>query len=69
MASKEQQEIARWILEYVGTVNPYNRRLDNRKSEYYIYQGGFLAGYLASLFEEDPHMFRQFKKHIQSKRG
>jgi hypothetical protein len=58
-----------WILEQIGTVNPYNRQGANAKGEYYIYEGGFLAAYLASLMEEDPWIRRRFEQHIKSKKG
>ena len=69
MATKQQRDLAEWILGEVGTVNPYNRSQSNLRSEYYIYQGGFLAGFLASLMQEDPNLIREFKQHIKSKRG
>ena len=71
MATKQQQDLAKWILQEVGTVNPYNRTGENSKSEFYIYQGGFLAGYLASLMLEDPWVLKRFQKHLKEvdKRG
>ena len=64
MASKQQQDHAQWILEQVGSVNPYGKGLENKKSEYYIYQGGFLAAYMASLMLEDPFIAKRFERHI-----
>ena len=61
--------IAEWILEQVGTVNPYNRQGSNMKSEYYIYEGGYLAAYLGSLMLEDPYIRKRFGAHIRSQRG
>lgn len=68
MTDKEQRALAEWILEQVGTGNPYGRAFANKKSEYYIYQSGFLAAYLASLMTEDPYVYRRFQKHVESKR-
>ena len=68
MANKQQKATAEWILDQIGTVNPYNRVHENRKSEYYIYQGGFLAGYLASLMQEDPWMLKRFQRHIEDQK-
>ena len=68
MATKQQKDLALWILEQVGTVNPYNRLGSNLKNEYYIYEGGFLAAYLGSLMEEDPFIRRIFEQHIKSKK-
>lgn len=69
MVTKQQKDMAYWILEQVGTVNPYNRRGENLKNEYYIYQGGYLAAYLASLMEEDPWLRRRFEQHVKAQRG
>ena len=68
MASKEQEDFAKWILEQVGTTNPYGRDHANKKSEYYIYQSGFLASYLAALMREDPFIARRFKDHIKNRK-
>ena len=69
MATKRQRATTDWILEQVGTVNPYNRQGSNLKSEFYIYNMGFLASYLASLMEEDPWMAKRFEKHIKSQKN
>ena len=69
MATKQQKDLALWILEQVGTVNPYNRQGANSKSEYYIYEQGFLAAYLASLMLNDPWERKRFEQHIKSKKG
>ena len=68
MANKRQQDQAKWILEQVGSVNPYGRGRENLKNEYNIYQGGFLAAYLASLMLEDPWIARRFKQHIENQK-
>ena len=62
----QHRERAKWILEQVGRVNPYRRQQENRKSEFYIYQGGFLAGFLASLMESEPEVAHSFRRHIAS---
>ena len=68
MATKQQSDMANWILDQIGTVNPYNRQGENRKSEYYIYEGGFVAAYLASLMINDPWERKRFEQHIKSKK-
>ena len=65
MTSKQHREMAQWITDMVGQTNPYGRGQANRKSEYYIYQMGFLASYMASLMEEDPFVARRFAQHIK----
>ncbi len=69
MATKQQKDLALWVLEQIGTVNPYNRQGANAKSEYYIYEGGFLAAYLASLMLNDPWERKRFEQHIKAKKG
>jgi hypothetical protein len=68
MASKQQREFAEWLLEQVGSVNPYGRGQANKKMEYNIYQSGFLAAYLASLFKEDPWALKRFQQHIENQK-
>ena len=69
MATKQQTDMANWILEQVGSVNPYNNRAANSRDQYNIYQGGFVAAYLASLMLEDPWMRKRFEQHIKAKKG
>ena len=69
MASEEQKNLAQAILRSVGEINPYNSRGSNQKSEYYIYTCGYMAGYLASLFLEDPIRFHEFKRHLAKSSG
>ncbi len=69
MATKQQEQLALWVLDQIGTVNPYNRQGANAKSEYYIYEGGFLAAYLASLMLNDPWERKRFEQHIKAKKG
>ena len=65
MITNKQQQLAHQILREVASVNPYNKTAANAKQEYNIYQGGFLAGYLASLMEQDPFVYKRFIKHIE----
>ena len=64
MASREQELNAQWVLDQIARQNPYNRQQSNRLSEFYIYQSGFLAAYLASLMAEDPYIRKRFSRHI-----
>jgi hypothetical protein len=68
MSDREQQQLVEWILEQVGVTNPYNRFHENKKSEFYIYQAGYLAAYLASLMREDPYVYKRFKDHVAKQR-
>jgi hypothetical protein len=61
--------MAYWILEQVGSVNPYNKQAANSKDQYNIYQGGFVAAYLASLMVEDPWMRKRFEQHVKAKKA
>ena len=65
MTTREQQRTAQWILDQVASVNPYNRQNANSNREFAIYQSGFLAGYLASLMQEDPFIMKRFIRHIE----
>lgn len=56
------------ILDTIGVVNPYNRHAANQIKEYWIYQAGFSAAFLASLMEEDPWIARRFKAHVEEAR-
>ena len=68
MVTKQQEQMADWVLDQVSSVNPYNRQGANAKSEYQIYQGGFVAAYLASLMMEDPWVRKRFEQHIKSQK-
>jgi hypothetical protein len=68
MTDQTQRRRTDEILDLVGTVNPYNRQGTNLKSEFYIYNMGFLASYLSSLMEEDPFILRRFKEHVKQRR-
>ena len=69
MATKQQKDMALWILDQIGSVNPYNWQGEIRKSEYYIYESGFVAAYLASLMIDDPWERKRFEQHIKAKKG
>ena len=69
MAKDTISKRAHEILELVGYVNPHRRSGTNRKSEFYIYNMGFLASYLSSLCEEDPFVYKRLVKHIKQQRG
>ncbi len=60
--------MALWILDQIGTVNPYNKQGANAKSEYYIYNMGWLASYLASMMIEDPWEKKRFEQRIKHKK-
>jgi hypothetical protein len=55
----EAERIANQILTDVARVNPYPQ-----SGEAYLYAAGFLAGYIAQLAEEDPFVYKKFRKHI-----
>ena len=59
--SNQQKRYANQILADLSRVNPYTKR-DGMIA--YLYAAGFLAGYLASLAEEDPFIYKRFKNHI-----
>lgn len=65
MATQQQKDYARWILEEVGSVNPYNRFGENLPREYYLYSAGYLAAYLGSLLADDVRLRKQFERHIE----
>ena len=65
MKNLEQHRRAQWVLDQVGEQNPYNRQGENNTEQYYIYQAGFLAAYLASLMREDPFIQKRFLRHLQ----
>ena len=53
------------ILDRVAEINPYNRQGENSKGQYYIYNMGFLASYLAALMEQDPFIYKRFVQHCE----
>lgn len=62
------KQTAEWIIESVSRVNPYNRTGANSKTEFYIYNMGYLASYLASMMEQDPYIAKKFARHVDLKR-
>jgi hypothetical protein len=64
---QHQQNLAR-IQAAVAETNPYRRDQQNRRSEFYIYNQGFLASYLASLAEQDPWILKRFLDHCDEVR-
>jgi hypothetical protein len=68
VATKQQTDLANWVLDQIGQINPYNRQGTNSKSEYYIYESGFLAAYLSSLMLNDPWERKRFEQHIKLKK-
>ncbi len=65
MPSKQHENYCNQILRDIAKVNPYTRE-DGRIA--YVYATGFLAGYLASLAEEDPYIYKRFKQHVEAQR-
>lgn len=65
MITKQQQQMAQWVLDQVGSVNPYNKQSLNSPLQYQIYNSGYLAAYLSSLMREDPYIQRRFSDHIK----
>ena len=58
MADKRVQIIAEHIQNTIAVVNPNdNARL------YTVYAQGFLLGHLASIFERDTVLYREFLEH------
>jgi hypothetical protein len=62
---RNQRQQAQALLDLIAANNPYNKQNLNQNTEFYIYQSGFLASYLASLCSEDPWMLKRFEKHIE----
>lgn len=62
MSSKEHDDYTNYIIQAVSKINPYT---NDEGRIGYVYASGFLASYLANLFEKDPFVFKQFEKHIK----
>lgn len=62
MSTPRQKQYASAILNDLSQVNPYTKK-DGMIA--YLYAAGYLAGFLASLAEEDPWIYKRFKKHIE----
>ena len=65
LAYSEDRRAAEAVLNAIAQINPYRRDQANMKSEFYLFQMGFLAAYLASVFRDDPLRRRDFIKHIE----
>ena len=52
--------LAKHVIELVDLVCPHKQG-----SLQQLYHAGFLAAYLASLFERDPYLFKEFQRHIK----
>lgn len=50
------------IIRSVQEINPHTNK-EGRVG--YVYAGGFLASYLASLMLEDPYIYKRFRRHIE----
>ena len=61
MSTPQHQQLAQAILYQISRVNPYT---SNDRKMAYIYASGFLAGFLASLAEEDPYIYKKYKQHV-----
>ena len=60
MTDKRITAIGDHIKECVGQCNPHT---DSRL--WRVYQEGFVLGHLASLFYNDPIMYREFLEHCE----
>lgn len=61
MSTSQQQAYANQILRDVAQVNPY-AKTDGMTA--YLYAAGYLAGFIASLAEEDPYVYKRFRQHV-----
>jgi len=55
------ESIAEHIRTTVQALNTHDDPRHNR-----LYQEGFVLGHLASIFERDPIMYREFLEHCES---
>ena len=65
MSSQLQKDYAQQILTDIAKINPYK---SNDKNMAFIWATGYLAGFIASLAEEDPFVYKRFSKHIEEQR-
>jgi hypothetical protein len=65
MATQKHKDYTDYIIRSIQSINPHN---DSEGRTGYVYAAGFLASYLASLIEEDPAAFNQFKRHIEQRK-
>jgi len=62
MTNEYHRKTANQILTDVARVNPYMKK-DGPIA--YLYAAGYLAGFIASLAERDPYVYREFKQHVE----
>ena len=60
MTNKRIEAIAEHIQRTIAVINPHD---DSRL--YRVYKEGFILGHLASIFEKDPIMYREFLEHCE----
>ena len=60
MSTKRVEAIAEHIQQTIAVINPH----DDSKL-YRVYKEGFVLGHLASIFERDPIMYREFLEHCE----
>ncbi len=60
MTNKRIEAIAEHIQQTIAVINPHD---DSRL--YRVYKEGFILGHLASIFEKDPIMYREFLEHCE----
>jgi hypothetical protein len=60
LTNKRIEAIAEHIQRTISAVNPHD---DTRL--WTIYTRGFLLGHLASIFERDPILYREFLEHCE----
>ena len=61
MSTKRVEAIAEHIQQTIAVINPH----DDSKL-YRVYKEGFVLGHLASIFERDPIMYREFLEHCEN---
>ena len=62
MSQEYHRKIANQILTDVAKVNPYMKK-DGPIA--YLYAAGYLAGFIASLAERDPYIYKEFKQLVE----
>ncbi len=62
MTQERHRKIANQILTDVARVNPYMKK-DGPIA--YLYAAGYLAGFIASLAERDPYIYKEFKQLVE----
>ena len=62
MNQEYHRKIANQILTDVAKINPYMKK-DGPIA--YLYAAGYLAGFIASLAERDPYIYKEFKQLVE----